>query len=97
MLQLPPDEAIITAAKIEINTWADIVEGILGKQEYMAGNEFSLVDIWYIPTVKRLFAVGSGEVSEKRPGLGRWWERCMAREAVKRMYEGDEGKMGGGK
>jgi glutathione S-transferase len=48
----------------------------------MAGETFSLVDLYYIPLVARLFDIGDNDIIESTPNVKGWWERCMARPAV---------------
>lgn len=59
----------------------------------MAGKEFTLVDVYYIPLVKRLGACGYMELVSSRPAVKAWWERCVNRPGIKALLAADEEKM----
>jgi glutathione S-transferase len=63
----------------------DAYETILSKQDYMVGNDFSLVDIFYMPFANKLFGVGKGNLITDRPHVKAWWERITARESWKQV------------
>ena len=86
---LPADEAVVSEAMKSVEAFFDIAEGILSEREFMAGKEFSLVDIYYFPLIQRLFACGYGDVVVSRKAVGAWWNRCIARPAIQRMLAAD--------
>lgn len=88
-LQLPPNDAAVTEALKSLETFFDIAEQTLQRQEYMAGSEFSLVDIFYIPLVQRLFVMGHGDLVSSREAVNDWWKRCISRPAISQMFESD--------
>lgn len=90
ILGLPVNEAAVTEAMRSLETFCDVTERHLNQHSYMAGDEFSLVDIYYIPLVQRLFVCGYGEVITGRKALGAWWERCINRPAIKEMLAADK-------
>ncbi|KIW33925.1 uncharacterized protein PV07_00739 [Cladophialophora immunda] len=55
---LPPDENIVSDALRSVEMFFDVAERLLHQKDYMAGDEFTLVDIYYIPLIQRLFACG---------------------------------------
>jgi glutathione S-transferase len=57
----------------------------------MAGETFSLVDVYYIPLVQRLFTCEFGDVVTKREGVNAWWKRCTERESVRGCLGGEAG------
>jgi glutathione S-transferase len=61
----------------------DIFDTVLAKQKYMGGNEFSLIDIFYMPYTEKLFEAGEGELITSRPNVKVWWERVTARATWK--------------
>lgn len=87
---LPADETVVSDALRSVETFFDVAEGILGHNDYMAGKDFTLVDIYYIPLIRRLFACGYGDVVVSRKAVGAWWERCMNRPAIKGMFAADK-------
>ena len=87
---LPSDEAIISDALRSVEMFFDVAEGLLHDREYIAGNDFTLVDIYYIPLIQRLFACGYGDIIASRKAVSAWWERCVNRPAIQRMLAADK-------
>lgn len=90
---LPADEAAVSAAVRSVETFFDVAESLLQKNEYMAGNTFTLVDIYYIPLIKRLFACGYEDIVVGREAVNAWWNRCTNRPAIKKLLEADREAM----
>lgn len=88
-LGLPADEQVVAAAVKELDGFFGIVEGLLQDKEYMAGDNFSLVDIYYIPLVRRLFLFGFSDMITGRQNVAAWWERCVSRPAIKKLIDED--------
>lgn len=53
----------------------------------MAGNNYTLVDIYHIPMVQRLLVCGNGNLVSDRRNVNAWWERCLSRPAVKKYID----------
>lgn len=81
---LPPNEQVVTDSVKAVEAFFDVAEKFLTDREYMAGSEFTLVDIYYVPLVQRLFACGFGNVITARPAVSAWWERISTRPAVQK-------------
>ncbi|KAJ4294083.1 hypothetical protein N0V90_007772 [Kalmusia sp. IMI 367209] len=90
---LPPDDAIVSEALRSVEMFFDVAERLLHQNDYMAGNDFTLVDIYYIPLIQRLFACGYGDIFISREAVSAWWNRCMNRPAVQRMFAADKEAM----
>ena len=86
---LPADEAVVASALKSVETFFDVAEGSLSDRDYMAGNYFTLVDIYYIPLIQRLFASGYGDVVTSRTAVNAWWERCITRPAIQGLLAAD--------
>jgi glutathione S-transferase len=84
---IKPNSEIVDYTTAKFNEKLDIFEGILGKQKYMGGSEFSLVDIFYLPNTKKLFEIGEGALITKRQMVNDWWERCSGRASWKKIYK----------
>lgn len=87
---LPCDEAVVSAALRSVETFFDVAEGLLQKRDYMAGNNFTLVDIYYVPMIQRLFACGYGDVIVGRKAVNTWWDRCVTRPAIQTLLAADK-------
>jgi len=90
---LPADEAVVAHALAELEKFFDVVDGILGNKQYMAGDEFTLVDIYYIPLIQRLFAIGYGHLIQDRKAVSAWWVKCMNRPAIQKLLAADKAAM----
>ncbi len=87
---LPPDEAVVSNALRSVEMFFDVAERLLRHRDYMAGNDFTLVDIYYIPLIQRLVACGYGDVIVGREAVSAWWDRCENRPAIQRMLAADK-------
>ena len=47
----------------------DIFDTLLTKQKYMGGDNFSLIDIFYMPYTEKLFEAGEEELITSRPNI----------------------------
>jgi len=90
MLGLPADEVVVSAALRSIEAFFDVAEGLLQNKAYMAGNDFTLVDIYYIPLIERLFVCGYGDIILSRDAVSAWWSRCVDRPAIQGMLVADK-------
>ncbi|PWI72065.1 glutathione S-transferase domain-containing protein [Purpureocillium lilacinum] len=90
---LPVDEAVVSSALKSVETYFDVAERLLQHKEYMAGNDFTLADIYYIPLVQRLFACGYGDVVLSRPAVSAWWDRITTRPAIQKLLAADREAM----
>jgi len=86
---LPADKAVVSQALKAVEGFFDVAERMLQEREYMAGREFTVVDVFYIPLVQRLFACGHGDVIQSRGAVNAWWERCVNRPAIRKMLAED--------
>ncbi|KAF9880461.1 putative glutathione-S-transferase theta, GST [Colletotrichum karsti] len=81
------DEVACEAAVKRLHSILDILNKILDSQDYFAGDYFSLVDTFYMPTVGHLFHAGEGAAFESLPNLKAWWDRVSARESWKKVAQ----------
>lgn len=89
-LGLPPSEAVVSDALRSLEAFFDVAERLLQHKDYMAGKDFSLVDIFYIPLIQRLFACGYADVILSRKAVSAWWDRCISRPAIQKMLAADK-------
>jgi glutathione S-transferase len=79
---LPPNEQVVTDALKAVEAFFNVAEKLLSNRDYMVGDKFTLVDIYYVPLVQRLFVCGFGNVIADRPAVCAWWQRISTRPAV---------------
>jgi glutathione S-transferase len=82
---VPEDETSIALTTLAPKL--DALDGIMSKQKYMAGDQFSLVDAFYMPLAHLLVSLGFGDLIFGRPYLKQWWETVIARKAWKEAVE----------
>lgn len=87
---LPVDEGVVANALRSVEGFFDVAERLLQDRDYMAGNSFTLADLYYIPLIQRLFACGYGDVVTNRKAVSAWWNRCTNRPAIKTMLAADK-------
>ncbi|KXL43352.1 hypothetical protein M433DRAFT_135914 [Acidomyces richmondensis BFW] len=86
---LPQDNGIVSDALRSVEAFFNVAERLLQHKEYMAGSDFTLTDIFYIPLIQRLFACGYGDIIVSRKAVKAWWDRCLNRPAIKKMLAAD--------
>lgn len=87
---LPPDETVVSDALRSVEAFFDIADRCLEHRHYMAGNDFTLADIYYIPLIQRLFSCGYRDIFVGRKALSAWWDRVIQRPAVQNMLIADK-------
>ncbi|KAK2603328.1 hypothetical protein N8I77_009793 [Diaporthe amygdali] len=87
---LLPDEAIVSGALRSVEAFFDVAERVLQHRDYMAGKDFTLVDIYYIPLVQRLFACEYADAILSRKAVSAWWDRVINRPAIQKLLAADE-------
>ena len=87
---LTPNDAVVSDALRSVETFFDVAERLLSHKSYMAGDDFSLVDIYYIPLIQRLFACGCADIIDSREAVNAWWVRCVNRPAIQKMLAADK-------
>lgn len=85
-----PDEKVVADSLKALETYFDAAENLLQKRSYMAGENYTLIDLYYIPLMLRLFTVGHGELITSRKAVNAWYERCVSRSAIQRVLAADK-------
>lgn len=76
------DMAVVEKERKSIAKHLDVCEKELAGGKYMAGKEYGLVDIFYVPFFMKMFDCGMTEEVETRPNVKAWWERVKGRPVV---------------
>ncbi|KAJ7676566.1 glutathione S-transferase [Mycena polygramma] len=80
MLKFPTNQTVLDDALAALSTKLEVYEVILGKQQYMAGDEFTLVDIFHIAFGVKFRDAGCEDLLLKKgPNVARWWEDITSR------------------
>jgi glutathione S-transferase len=90
---LPVDEAVIASSLQSLEAFFAVADRQLQSRDYMAGDEFTLVDIYYIPLIERLFVCGYKDVVVSHEAVAAWWNRCVERPAIKKHLAAEQAAM----
>lgn len=90
LLGLPPNEVAIEEGLRMVGAYFDVAERLLHSNDYMAGDKFTLVDLYYIPLIQRLFTCGYGNIILSRKAVSAWWDRCVTRPAIQKVLADDQ-------
>ena len=87
MKGLPTNNAVLEFAMEGLKQKLAIFDTILGKQAYMGGEVFSLIDIFYMPLMRTLFKAGSGNLIEEAPNVNEWWQKVSGRDSWRKVTQ----------
>ena len=80
-----PDQAAIEEGKKALEQCLPVMERQLSKNEYIAGNTFTLADVGYMPYLQYLYDGGSQGVVEAFPKVAAWWKKISSRPSWKKV------------
>ena len=81
MFGKPTDEAVLKEGRDGVTKAAAIIDKHLAGKEYLAGAQFSIADIVYMPYIEYLFAAKHGDLITDHKNLATWWTRCSERKS----------------
>lgn len=87
MKGFPTDQGVLEFAIDGLIKKLAIFDVILGKQAYMGGEKFSLIDIFYMPLTRLLFKAGNGDLIENLPNVNAWWQKVSTRESWQKVTQ----------
>ncbi len=74
-----PDPAVVQKGRAGVEKALDVLDRALGESEYLAGGQFSLAEICYLPYLEYFVACGAGDLITSRPHVAAWWQRISQR------------------
>ncbi|AEI62251.1 glutathione S-transferase family protein [Corallococcus macrosporus] len=80
-----PDEARIQEGLEGVERVFGIIEPVLGRQQYLAGDSFSLAELTWMPYMEFFVAAGGAELVARHPNVAAWWERVRSRPSWKQV------------
>ncbi|PPR02937.1 hypothetical protein CVT24_012167 [Panaeolus cyanescens] len=80
------NQDIIDQAFKEIDDKLAVYDKILAKQKYMAGDTFTLADLFHLSFGTTVIRCGCKSF-EKYPNVSRWWNDISSRKAWQEVYE----------
>ncbi|KAK6983953.1 glutathione S-transferase [Favolaschia claudopus] len=78
---LPVDPSALNACISKLSDNLDVYEVILGKQRFLAGDEFTLADLFHVAFGTTLAEAGCDLMTSKGPNVKRWWKEVTSRPA----------------
>jgi len=75
----PQEPAVIEAATKGLETALGVMEARLGKSAYLAGADFSIADICFMPYFEYGMATPAKEIFAKYPHVSAWWNKTSER------------------
>ncbi|KAJ7927241.1 glutathione S-transferase [Mycena leptocephala] len=86
---LPKDQAAWDAAVSQLSVNLDAYEVILSKQKFLAGDEFTLADLFHVSFGCLLGPAGCDLLtSTTRPNVVRWWTDVTSRPSLAHLKDG---------
>ncbi|PQE24526.1 Glutathione S-transferase protein [Rutstroemia sp. NJR-2017a WRK4] len=77
------DEAIVNQHVTSLDTNLAVYEKILSKQKYLAGDEFTLADLYHLPHGVKAAPLKLQGVVDKYPHVADWFQRIQERDSWK--------------
>ena len=82
---VPTEPSVIEESRAHIGFVFDAIERQLQDRDYLAGSEFSLADVAFLPSCQMLHFLGAADLITARPRLTAWWSRVSTRPAWQRV------------
>jgi len=73
------DEAQVKKHEEKAKLGLDIMDAHLAKNQYLAGDAFSLADVYFMPYTALLLGTPEKTLIESRPNISAWWKRVSER------------------
>ncbi|KAL3417941.1 glutathione S-transferase 3 [Phlyctema vagabunda] len=81
-----PNDEKITESRNILAAALDIYDKILAERMWLAGNDFTLVDLFHVPLIELFSSCDEMELINSRPHVKAWWERIVSRDSFKKVY-----------
>ncbi|NMO19465.1 glutathione S-transferase family protein [Pyxidicoccus fallax] len=79
------DEARVKEGLEGVEKVFGIIDPVLGKQQYFAGDSFSLAEVSWMPYMEFFVAAGGGDLLNKHKNVAAWWNRASSRPSWKKV------------
>lgn len=80
-----PKMAIVEEGRVSVRKAVVVMEKALAEHEYIAGKDFTLADISFMPYVEYLFVAGEGNLITDNPHTSAWWNRISERASWQKI------------
>jgi glutathione S-transferase len=79
MFKRPQELAILEAAQKGLDATCRVMETQLAKTPFLAGSDFSLADVVFMPYIEYAMATPAKDIFAKYPHLMSWWNKISER------------------
>ena len=79
MFKRPQEPAVLEAAGKALDTTSAIMDRQLAKTPFLAGGEFTIADIGYMPYLEYAMATPAKDIFARYPHLMAWWSKISER------------------
>jgi len=80
----PQGQQVLDDAQKGLEAALSAMDKQLGKTDYLAGSEFTLGDVMYMPYTDYCMATPAKEIFAKYPNVMKWWKRVSERPTWKK-------------
>lgn len=84
VMKRPQGDEKLASAQKGLDHALDVLDGILARTPYLAGADFTLADIVYLPYIEYLTMTPAFASVTARPNVSAWWTRCSERPTWKK-------------
>lgn len=85
VFQRPQEQAVLDGANKMVETTLGAISKSLAETPYLAGNQFSLADIGYMPYIEYTMGSPLRATFEKFPHVMSWWNRVSERPSWRKI------------
>ncbi|KAF6988036.1 hypothetical protein CFC21_005622 [Triticum aestivum] len=85
MRGLPTNQTVVDESLEKLKKVLEVYEARLSRHEYLAGDFVSFADLNHFPYTFYFMATPHAALFDSYPHVKAWWERLMARPAVKKL------------
>lgn len=75
----PQDESVLSAAQQMVEKTYSVLAQTLAKGGFVAGDQFTIGDIGFMPYIDYMQNTPAGELIQKHPALVAWWKQLSGR------------------
>lgn len=81
----PQEPAVLEGAKKALETTCAFMDKTLAEQPYLAGADFTLADVCFMPYVEYMMGTPAKEIFTKYPNVMAWWNKISERATWRRV------------
>ncbi|KAM0825339.1 hypothetical protein ACQ4PT_069635 [Festuca glaucescens] len=85
MYGIPTDDKVVAESLDKLKKVMEVYEARLSQHEYLAGDFVSFADLNHFPHTFYFMATPHAPLFDSYPHVKAWWERIMARPAIKKI------------